>query len=103
VPLDAKETSAYALQTVFRARSRGGFKPQIGETRYAVAVYEKLIRATLTVANEEAEHHNMYLLVSLDIGSHYADILENKIIPFVVDNKSELFLNIGGISEKYWD
>jgi hypothetical protein len=32
VPLmDKKETEQYALQTVFRARTRSGFKPQLGE------------------------------------------------------------------------
>ena len=31
--MDKKETEQYAVQTVFRARTRSGFKPQLGEQR----------------------------------------------------------------------
>jgi hypothetical protein len=57
--LDKKETEEYALQTVFRARTRGGFKKQIGNQRYAVTVYERLIRATISITHTEQEYHNM--------------------------------------------
>ena len=104
VPLmDPKETGEYALQAVFRARSSRGFKPQLGESRYSVEVYEKLIRSTLTVASEEAEHHSMYVLVSLDIGSNHANVIDNVIIPYVSTTKKVLFVHTRAISEKYWD
>lgn len=104
VPLmDRVETAQYALQTVFRARTRGGFKPQIGQQRYAVAVYEKLIRATLMTAHLKYERHNLYLLVSLDIGCQYPSILEEKIIPYIVKKKVELFDRTKVISEKYME
>lgn len=103
VPLmDKKETEQYALQTVFRARTRGGFKPQLGEQLYATAVYEKLIRATITIAHPDAEHHNLYLLISVDIYSQYPIIIE-KIIPFISKNKEALFLRTLVISDKYED
>ncbi len=101
--MDKKETAEYALQTVFRARTRGGFRPQLGEQRYAVTVYEKLVRATLTIAHPAVEHHNLYLLVSLDIGSRYPSIFDDKIIPYIAENKSALFLRTIIISEKYLD
>ena len=104
VPLmDIKETAQYSLQTVFRARTRTGFEPQLGEQRYAVAAYQNLIRATLSIAHPEAEHHNLYLLVSLDVGSQYPSILEGKIIPYLEKAKSELFPHTRFISEKYVD
>ena len=104
VPLmDKKETEQYALQTVFRARTRGGFKPQLGEQRYAVAVYDRLIRTTLSILHPQQESHNMYLLISLDIGCEYPGIIEEKVIPFISASKGILFENTKVISEKYID
>lgn len=103
IPLmDKKETEQYALQTVFRARTRG-FKPQLGEQRYATAVYEKLIRATIIIANPDAEHYNLYLLISLDIDSQYPIIIDEKIIPSISKNKKALFLRTLAISSMYED
>jgi hypothetical protein len=101
--MNREETAQYAKQTVFRARSRGGFKPQLGEQKYAVAAYEHLIRATLTLTNPEAEHHSMYFLVSLDIGSQYASILEDRILPYLKDRQAEFFSRTRTISRKYAD
>lgn len=104
VPLmDKKETEQYALQTVFRARTRGGFKPQLGEQRYAVAVYDRLIRTTLTILHPKQESYNMYLLISLDAGCGYPSIIEEKAIPFISASKGILFENTKVISEKYID
>jgi hypothetical protein len=104
VPLmDKKETEQYALQTVFRARTRGGFKPQLGEQRYAVAVYDRLIRTTLSILHPQQESHNMYLLISLDVGCEYPSIIEEKVIPFISASKGILFENTKVISEKYID
>lgn len=104
VPLmDKKETEQYALQTVFRARTRGGFKPQLGEQKYAVAVYDRLIRTTLTILHPQQESHNMYLLISLDVGCEYPCIIEERVIPIISASKGILFENTKVISEKYID
>jgi hypothetical protein len=103
VPLmDKDETEQYAVQTVFRARTRNGFKPQLGNQRYAIAVYDNLIRTTLTITHPEAEHHNIYLLVSLDSGSQYPAVLE-RIVQYIANNKSQLFIHTVPISSKYRD
>ena len=103
VPLmDKGETEQYALQTVFRARTRDGFKPQLGNQRYALAVYDNLIRATLTMIHPEADHHNMYLLVSLDSGSPYPVVLE-KIVEHITNSKNQFFIQTKPISLKYKD
>jgi hypothetical protein len=104
VPLmDKKETEQYALQTVFRARTRGGFKPQLGEHRYAVAVYDRLIRTTLSILHPLQESHNMYLLISLDVGCEYPGIIEETVIPFISASKGILFENTKVLSQKYID
>lgn len=98
--MDSEETGRYALQTVFRARTRGEFEPKLGIQKYAVAVYEKLIRVTLTVAHPDKEYCNMYLLLSLDMGANLS-VIENKVLPFVKKHKAELLENTSMISEGY--
>ena len=57
----------------------------------------------LTIASTEAEHHNLYLLISFDIGSQFPDTLEDKIIPFITNNRAELFAHTRKITVKYAD
>jgi hypothetical protein len=102
VPLmDRHETERYALQTVFRARTRGEFEPKLGGQKYAVAVYEKLIRVTLTIAYPDKEYRNMYLLLSLDMSADLRSIIENKVLPFVREHKAALLESTASISEEY--
>ena len=100
--MDKKETEQYALQTVFRARSRGGFTPQLGNQLYAVSVYEKLVRVTITVNNDlEKEYHNVYILLSIDVGMEHQKVIENKVLPFVIQERQKLFGMTRIFSEKY--
>jgi hypothetical protein len=101
--MDIDETAQYALQTVFRAKTRGGFTPRLGDQSYAVTTYQRLIRATITIQSRGGEHHNLYVLVSLDKGASYPYILEHKIIPFITRNKDQLFLHTSAVSKKYKD
>lgn len=102
VPLmDKDETERYALQTVFRARTRGEFEPKLGHQKYVIAVYEKLIRVTLTITHPDKQYRNMYLLLSLDLSSGFAGIIENKVMPFVIENKASLLEHTMPISEEY--
>ena len=105
--MDRQETEHYTIQTVLRASTRGTFENKIGKQRYAIAVYEKLIRATVPIIMK-AHHDNkdeeqkkqqeeqqdfklFYLLVSFDLGSDVISIVENKILPhaeqFVKDSR----------------
>lgn len=102
VPLiDRQQTEKYALQTVFRARSRGEFTPHVGEQRYATAVYEKLIRTTIQITHPEEEFRNMYLLISLDVGCDYPSTIEQKVLPFIAKRKQGLFSKTQVISNEY--
>ena len=47
--MDQEETGHYAIQSVFRSSTRETFQSKIGKQRYAIAVYEKLIRATIPI------------------------------------------------------
>src|ERR671923_2681318 len=47
--MNRQETEHYTIQTVLRASTRETFENKIGKQRYAIAVYEKLIRATVPI------------------------------------------------------
>lgn len=102
IPLiDREQTARYALQTVFRARSRGEFVAEVGDQRYAAAVYEKLIRSTIQITHPEHEYRNMYLLISLDVGCNYPKVIEEYILPLINEQKETLFSNTMSISSAY--
>jgi hypothetical protein len=92
--MNMQETEHYTIQTVLRASTRETFENKIGKQRYAIAVYEKLIRATIPITrighddNDEKEKQEeeqdlkwLYLLVSFDLGSDVISIIEDKILP----------------------
>jgi hypothetical protein len=95
--MNMQETEHYTIQTVLRASTRETFENKIGKQRYAIAVYEKLIRATIPITrighddNDEEEKQEeeeeeqdlkwLYLLVSFDLGSDVISIIEDKILP----------------------
>jgi hypothetical protein len=98
--MDRQETEHYTMQTVFRASTRETFENKIGKQRYAIAVYEKLIRATIPIIIIDAQddkHYEpgkkqqqkernskwLYLLISFDLGSDVISIMEDKILPLI--------------------
>ena len=98
--MDRQETEHYTIQTVLRASTRETFENKIGKQRYALAVYEKLIRATVPIVimirhqydkdqkkqqqqQERQEIKWFYLLISFDLGSDVISIVEDKILPLI--------------------
>ncbi len=96
--MDRQETEHYTIQTVLRASTRETFENKIGKQRYAIAVYEKLIRATVPIVitdhrdnkdekrkkqQEKQDSKWLYLLVSFDLSSDVISIVENKILPLI--------------------
>ena len=98
--MDRQETEHYTIQTVLRASTRETFENKIGKQRYAIAVYEKLIRATVPIViigqqadkdrkrkkqqqQERQDFKWFYLLVSFDLGSDVVSIVESKILPLI--------------------
>jgi hypothetical protein len=99
--MNIQETEHYTMQTVFRASTRETFENKIGKQRYAIAVYEKLIRATIPIIttgskndkNDKQEKQQkqqkeknsklFYLLISFDLDSHVISIVEDKVLPLI--------------------
>ena len=99
--MDRQETEHYTIQTVLRASTRETFENKIGKQRYALAVYEKLIRATIPIVitghqvdkdekqkkqqqqQEKQDFKWFYLLVSFDLSSDVISIVEDKILPLI--------------------
>ena len=97
--MDRQETEHYTIQTVLRASTRETFESKIGKQRYAIAVYEKLIRATVPIAiighqhdkdekqkkqqQEKQDFKWFYLLISFDLGRDVMSIVEDKILPLI--------------------
>jgi hypothetical protein len=100
--MDRQETEHYTIQTVLRASIRETFENKLGKQRYAIAVYEKLTRATVPFLmighhddkgekqkkqkkqqQEEEDFKWFYLLVSFDLGSDVISIIEDKILPLI--------------------
>lgn len=98
--MNRQETEHYTMQTVFRASTRETFENKIGKQRYAIAVYEKLIRATIPIividAQDDKDYKQekkqqqkeqnskwLYLLISFDLGSDVISIMEDRILPLI--------------------
>jgi len=100
--MNRQETEHYTMQTVFRASTRETFENKIGKQRYAIAVYEKLIRATIPIIiigaqddkddkpekkqqlqQKEQNSKWFYLLISFDLGTDVISIMEDKILPLI--------------------
>ncbi len=79
-----EENEEYAALTVTRHKTRIKFQSKIGELKYAVGKYEKIIRVTIRI-NED-----YFLLLTLDIDAKdYDSILVDKVIPLVKERKNE--------------
>jgi hypothetical protein len=102
--MNIQETEHYTMQTVFRASTRETFENKIGKQRYAIAVYEKLIRATIPIITigsqddkddkqekkqqqqqqqKEQNSKLFYLLISFDLNSDVISIVEDKVLPLI--------------------
>jgi hypothetical protein len=110
--MNRQETEHYTIQTVLRASTRETFENKIGKQLYALAVYEKLIRATIPInimIGDEAKNNGddsdkkekrrkdqdpkwLYLLVSFDSGSDVISIVEDKILPQIKRSGVDSFI-----------
>lgn len=110
--MNSQETEHYTIQTVLRASTRETFENKIGKQLYAIAVYEKLIRATIPipiVISDDAKNNGddsdekgkrrkeqdpkwLYLLVSFDSGSDVISIVEDKILPQIKRSGIDSFI-----------
>jgi hypothetical protein len=111
--MNSRETEHYTIQTVLRASTRETFENKIGKQLYAIAVYEKLIRATIPIkiimTGDDAKNNGddsdkkeklrkeqdskwLYLLVSFDSGSDVISIVEDKILPQIKRSEKDFHI-----------
>jgi hypothetical protein len=86
VPLmTEEETARYAVQAAIRAATRESFESKIGELRFSVSRYAKLVRATVPIRS--SGKNKFLLLMSFDIDAEADSIINKKILPYVAENK----------------
>lgn len=89
--LTEKETSDYAMKAVLRAATREDYESKIGKLQYSIGKYEKMIRATIPLMIDKEDNENkFYLLLSFDVDSNVIHTIQNKVLPFILENESAL-------------
>jgi hypothetical protein len=96
IPLmDKQETSHYTIQAVLRATTREDFESKIGRLVYSIGKYERLIRATIPIPiglfgkEDDDENESYYFLLSFDLNSNVMDVIEDKVMPFIIQKNKE--------------
>ena len=86
VPLmTPEETARYAVQAAIRAATRETFETKIGELKFSISRYGKLVRATIPV--KSSGKNKVLLLLSFDVDAEADSIINKKILPYVAENK----------------
>jgi hypothetical protein len=86
VPLmTPEETARYAVQAAIRAATRETFETKIGELKFSISRYGKLVRATIPV--KSSGKNKVLLLLSFDADAEADSIINKKILPYVMENK----------------
>ena len=80
--LTRQESELSIMQSIIRMSIRKTLEMKLGKTLYAVAVYEKVTRSTISLFNEGSKF-DAYLLVSFDSSADHQKIITSKILPFL--------------------
>jgi hypothetical protein len=88
--LNAEETAQYAITAVTRQYTRLRWQQFLGKVSYTCSHYEKLLRATIPIIDEN-NHLQYVLLLTLDVGTdNFHQIITKKVIPFVTENSTKM-------------
>ncbi len=88
--LSPEERAQYAITAATRQFTRLRWEYMLGKIQYASSNFEKLRRATIPITDENS-NLSYVLLLSFDPGaSHFHQVITQKIIPMVNENKSNL-------------
>lgn len=79
------ETARYSVQAAIRAATREAFETKIGELRFSISRYSKLVRATVPI--KSSGKNKFLLLLSFDVDAEADSIINKKIFPYIIDNK----------------
>lgn len=86
VPLmTPEETSRYSVQAAIRSATRESFEAKIGELRFSISRYSRLVRATVPI--KSSGKSKFLLLLSFDVDAEADSIIKRKVVPFIAENK----------------
>jgi hypothetical protein len=87
--LNPEERSQYAITSATRQYTRLRWQYLLGNIEYATSVYEKLIRATVPITDND-NRLAYVILMSFDTGTdNFYEIIKNNILPLVSKSKSQ--------------
>lgn len=82
VPLmTEEETARYSVQAAIRSATREAFEAKIGELRFSISRYDRLVRATVPI--KSSGKSKFLLLLSFDVDAEADSIINRKILPYV--------------------
>jgi hypothetical protein len=81
--LTPQETEKLAIESVLRMNTRKDFESKLGKPIYSFTIYQKVKR--VTIALEDIEYH--ILMTSFDIEADHENIIVNKILPLVNEER----------------
>lgn len=86
VPLmTQEETARYSVQAAIRAATRDAFEARIGELKFSISRYAKLVRATIPI--KSSGKNKFLLLLSFDVDAEADSIINKKISSYIMDSK----------------
>lgn len=86
VPLmSTEETARYSVQAAIRAATRESFESKVGELRFSISRYARLVRATVPI--KSSGKNKFLLLLSFDVDAEADSIINKKIFPFIQEKK----------------
>jgi hypothetical protein len=81
--LTPQETEKLAIESVLRMNTRKDFESKLGKPIYSFTIYQKVKR--VTIALEDIEYP--ILMTSFDIEADHENIIVNKILPLVNEER----------------
>ncbi len=76
-----EETARYSVQAAIRSATREAFEAKIGELKFSISRYDKLVRATVPI--KSSGKSKFLLLLSFDVDAEADSIINKKILPYV--------------------
>ncbi|MCI0563824.1 MAG: hypothetical protein MN733_35565 [Nitrososphaera sp.] len=80
-----EETARYSVQAAIRAATRDAFETKIGELKFSMSRYGRLVRATVPI--KSSGKSKFLLLISFDVDAEADSIINKKIFPYITENK----------------
>ena len=80
--LTREESELSIMQSVIRMSIRRTLESKLGKISYAVAIYQRVTRATISLIDQISKRET-YLLISLDPDADYKGVITLKILPYL--------------------